>query len=143
MKGVATIIPIDTEFERLTVIGLYYTVTKQGKSGIYKRRYYPCRCTCGTEKGIPPSELTSGRTRSCGCLHRELLPLSCRTHGGTRSPLYLVLMNMIARCNDPSIGESYKNYGGRGITICEEWRHDFAAFREWAMANGYKPGWLC
>lgn len=131
---------VGTKFERLTVVGPAYIEVRGPVDKPRKLRCYPCECTCGTKKGVPPSELTSGRTRSCGCLHQELRPLVLRTHGASGSPLYLVLMNMIARCEDPDIGETYKNYGGRGISVCPEWRHDFVAFRDWALSHGYKPG---
>ena len=46
---------------------------------------------------------------------------------------------MKGRCNRPT-ATSYKYYGGRGISVCEEWENDFAAFRDWALANGYQEG---
>lgn len=65
------------------------------------------------------------------------------THGyarqGDQHPLYRVWNGMICRCETPSSG-GYENYGGRGIMVCDEWRHDFVAFKEWAMANGWKKG---
>lgn len=65
-----------------------------------------------------------------------------RVHGeanntnGTRSKLYVVWCHMIERCYN-SHSERYENYGGRGITVCDEWRDDFTAFRDWARSNGY------
>lgn len=58
-------------------------------------------------------------------------------HGKYGTRLYRVWANIKARCNCPSRPE-YKNYGGRGIRVCEEWQH-FGAFYKWAMANGYDP----
>ena len=55
---------------------------------------------------------------------------------GSRSRLYVVWCHMIERCNNPHF-QSFANYGGRGIQVCEEWRNSFVAFREWALANGY------
>jgi hypothetical protein len=139
MRGSATIIPIGTVFGRLTVVGPAFSVRKLTRSGMETLRYYPVECVCGTKKDIQSSNLMYGRTLSCGCLYRETRRLISRTHGESGSHLYLALMNMIARCYD-SHNDRFDDYGGRGITICDEWRHDFPAFRDWALANGYKPG---
>ncbi len=58
------------------------------------------------------------------------------THGGRHTRLYSIWAHMKERCLNPN-SISYKNYGGRGITVCDEWKQDFAAFRGWAYANGY------
>jgi len=58
-------------------------------------------------------------------------------HGGTGTRLYKVWCAMKERCANPH-NKSYRRYGGRGITVCEEWERSFSAFREWAMENGYK-----
>lgn len=57
-------------------------------------------------------------------------------HGGARTKLYLAWSNMKGRCYRKSM-KGYKNYGGRGINVCDEWRHSFPAFREWALTHGY------
>lgn len=65
-----------------------------------------------------------------------------RVHGeannknGTRSKLYVAWCHMIERCYNPH-SERYESYGGRGITVCAEWKNDFSSFRDWALANGY------
>lgn len=65
-----------------------------------------------------------------------------RVHGeannknGTRSKLYVTWCHMIERCYNPH-SERYESYGGRGITVCAEWKSDFSSFRDWALANGY------
>lgn len=100
-----------------------------------------CRCDCGGKATVPSSSLTSGNTRSCGCIHSEQVAAGNRaraTHGGGRSRLYAVWHSMKQRCYDKA-RKDYANYGGRGIRVCDEWLHDFAAFRDWAMASGYKP----
>lgn len=58
------------------------------------------------------------------------------THGESKTRLYYVWNSMKARCFTES-HKSYANYGGRGITVCAEWKNSFEAFRDWAMANGY------
>ena len=57
-------------------------------------------------------------------------------HGGYKTELYGKWCSMKNRCNCPT-NKQYKDYGGRGIRVCEEWEHDFAAFRDWALNNGY------
>lgn len=57
-------------------------------------------------------------------------------HGGKGTRIYRIWMKMRRRCSDPS-EDNYLRYGGRGITVCDEWRDSFAAFRDWAIANGY------
>ena len=58
---------------------------------------------------------------------------------GQRHPLHHEWSNMITRCTNPN-REQWMDYGGRGITVCNEWRHDAAAFIHWALANGWQPG---
>jgi hypothetical protein len=71
--------------------------------------------------------LLSGRSQSCGCLGREHQIAGVTTHGGTNSPEFKVWHGMINRCHNPN-DSRYHKYGGRGITVCDEWRNDFAAF---------------
>lgn len=96
--------------------------------------YVKCKCTCGLVKDIRFINLTSGRSKSCGCGHGNRL-----THGDSRSGLYYVFMGMHKRCyNNKS--NSYIYYGGRGITICKEWLNNYPDFKKWALGNGYKKG---
>lgn len=103
-----------------------------------KDTYWRCRCDCGAEVVVRGSNLgkKSGGTTSCGCLHRELTSQRRRTHGGRNTPLYKIWQGMKERCYGKySIG--YRNYGERGITVCDEWKEDFVAFRDWAISHGY------
>lgn len=80
-----------------------------------------CRCDCGTERIVSLPSLRSGDSRSCGCLNREV----SSTHKATGTPTYKVWIQMVRRChglNAPAI------YQGRGITVCDQWRHSFATF---------------
>jgi hypothetical protein len=131
--------PIGTKFERLTVIGPAYIELRGTVDKPRRLRCYPCECSCGTKKGIPTYELTSGRTRSCGCLHQELRPLIPRTHGECRTRLHSTWNNLLSRCRAKE-GLNFKNYVQRGIVVCDEWRLSFVAFRDWALANGYREG---
>lgn len=58
------------------------------------------------------------------------------THGATKTRLFGVWGSMLKRCYNPNC-KSYKDYGGRGIGVCDEWRHDFSAFQEWSLSHGY------
>lgn len=107
-----------------------------------RRLRWLCRCDCGNEKIVRGSDLRNGHTQSCGCFHKEVVTNTLNNfcnknpHGLRRTRLYKVWGSMKDRClNEKHTG--FKNYGGRGITICEEWVNDFKAFHDWAMANGY------
>lgn len=97
------------------------------------------KCKCGNVKRVRLDRLKSGVTKSCGCLQKELLSKQQKTHGLTKHPLYNIRVNIIRRCYNPAT-DSFDNYGGRGIQVCDEWLNDFQAFYDWAMANGWKKG---
>lgn len=90
-----------------------------------------CRCDCGAETVALCANLTSGNTQSCGCLRRELMQARPITHGATQGKQWTRAYNtwhaMIQRCTNPRRRE-YGRYGGRGITVCAEWRASFEAF---------------
>lgn len=92
--------------------------------------YWECDCDCGNTKIVRASHLKSGNVTSCGCIHPR------RTHGETKTRLYHIWNNMRQRCSNPNIVE-YRLYGGRGISVCEEWKNSYEAFRDWALKNGY------
>lgn len=95
-----------------------------------------CRCECGTEKVVRGTHLRSGRIVSCGCYGKKKLAEAIKKHGHKNHRLYGVWCNMKNRCYNKKV-RSYPRYGGRGITVCDEWLLDFKAFYEWAMRNGY------
>lgn len=86
-----------------------------------------CRCDCGVEKTARNSNLTSGNIRSCGCLAREITSARSRTHGLKKTSEYRCWSAMKGRCYNPNL-KPYKNYGGRGITVCSRWRNSFESF---------------
>jgi len=88
------------------------------------RMLWRCNCACGKEIVIPGTYMVSGDTRSCGCLRREG---THRTHGMKGTPEYRAWKGMIQRCTNPKV-EFYKDYGGRGIKVSSQWRHDFQSF---------------
>ena len=117
-------------------------VLKRAKDKRYKngRRVvkWECRCSCGSNKVILSTtrDLTSGHTKSCGCLHSEKAREAHIIHGGADSRLYHIWCGIKARCLNPN-NAKYKNYGGRGITVCEEWKQSYESFRDWSLNNGY------
>jgi hypothetical protein len=80
-----------------------------------------CLCDCGAEKIVAGNHLTRGLIRSCGCLRREVMRASFTTHGQSKSSLYIRWRAMIQRCFNPK-AKRFKDYGGRGITVCKRWR---------------------
>lgn len=88
-----------------------------------KRRYWLCRCDCGTEKYIRSDGLTNGDNVSCGCKKIQQLSL----HGGTGTPEHKAWLSMIERCHTET-HQNFQDYGQRGIRVCAQWRNDFAAF---------------
>ena len=116
-------------FGRLTVI------MRQGATP-QRLSTWLCRCDCGNECVTCRTCLIAGRTRSCGCLNIERIKERRTTHKKIKTRLYGVWANMIQRCTNPKHNR-YHRYGGRGITVCDEWRNSFQAFYDWAMANGY------
>lgn len=86
---------------------------------------------CGATCVAVGTMLKDGTTRSCGCLRREVAATNHTVHGcagrKNTTPEHKAWRGMIQRCEQPSL-ESFPLYGGRGIRVCDEWRHDFAAF---------------
>lgn len=102
----------------------------------HHRAKWKCQCDCGDIRAYCGFNLLNGKTRSCGCLKAENLRQRSCKHGKRESRLYGVWIDMKKRCYNP-ITHNYHRYGGRGITVCEEWLRDFQAFYEWAIAHGY------
>lgn len=96
-----------------------------------------CKCDCGNYCEVPLSGLTGGKTRSCGCLHKETF--NRNKHKESKTRLYRIWAAMRDRCNRPG-SINYKWYGGKGVKVCEEWSNDYESFRDWALANGYEDG---
>ena len=116
-------------YGRLTVIA-----RAENEQSLHSR--WVCKCECGAVKTVAARHLLNGDTVSCGCYHQERNVDGHTTHGEAHTRLYSIWGSMKSRCYSPS-HPSYERYGGRGITICEEWLNSFEAFRDWALANGY------
>lgn len=100
-----------------------------------RRIVWECLCDCGNKVFATSYDLTSGHTKSCGCLMRETVSAMFSKHHKENPRLYGVWKGMRARCNNPN-HDAYKNYGGRGIRVCDEW-NDYRNFLAWAVKNGY------
>ena len=119
------------------------TGNKYGKLTVIKRlqnikggiALWECRCDCGNSTVVRGGNLKSGAVKSCGCLRRISRP----THNMSHSKIYQVWNGIKNRCYNSNI-KDYKNYGGRGITMCDEWKNSFTNFYEWAIASGYSEG---
>lgn len=114
------------KFGRLTVVD---ASPKRSANG---QVYWNCRCDCGGARVALGKDLRRGRTTSCGCKKSERAKAGVRvTHGATRgrtlTPIYRSWRSMLTRCYNSNF-HAYHRYGGRGITVCDAWRSDFAAF---------------
>ena len=103
-----------------------------------KKKKWLCKCDCGNEIIVTSSNLVSGRTSSCKICGKKRLSEKNKKHGMTSTKLYGVWNSIKTRCTNTN-SKSYKDYGARGIRICEEWKES-SNFFEWALANGYKNG---
>lgn len=110
------------KFNRLTAVGYAGVVTMSRR-----RARWLWRCDCGTYKLIVADHVKSGNTQSCGCLSIEVRHSRSMTHGMSHSIDYRIWLGMKQRCYDiHAIG--FSDYGGRGIMICDRWRHSFENF---------------
>lgn len=98
-----------------------------------------CKCECGNECIVHGSSLKSGNTRSCGCYKRENAKKLYSSVRQNDTHLYAVWNGIKQRCRNKN-NDSYHNYGGRGINICDEWANSYETFYEWAIRSGYKRG---
>ena len=106
-----------------------YRIQPSGKKVL---RWY-CECSCGGSAIVCTSSLKNGKTSSCGCKKKRP---SIKTHGKSKTRLYRIWCSMKTRCSNPA-RRFYKDYGGRGIDVCVEWKEKFENFYEWAINNGY------
>lgn len=125
------------KFGRLTAIKLM-------GSNKFNKHLWLCKCDCGEEKCVIYSSLVNGTTKSCGCLHNEKAAENGRKsraavikHGDCHDKLYFVWRAMKSRCLSPQ-HPRYKDWGGRGITVCSQWADSYLEFKKWAYQNGYR-----
>ena len=135
---------------RLTVVENCDYISKNGKicKGV------KCRCDCGNIKIVRRSDFLSGKSKSCGCLIREFnLKRECKNNLKNVASLssefnvpkvnieklFNIYKSMKNRCYKKD-DVSYKNYGERGIDICDEWLESRDCFVKWAIENNFEPG---
>lgn len=140
-------IPVGFQSERLTVIGVPFYVRLNMAQ---REQWVVCECSCGKIVCTNAQRVRRKDTKSCGCWHdensrtmmrdmRAKVPVHEQPNyidGRGKTRLFRTYNDMIGRCTRPSL-KNYPSYGGRGITVCEEWLDNFVAFREWAMSHGY------
>ncbi len=112
-------------FAKLTVINI-------SGQDCYSRYIWICKCECGVIKSVPSAYLTSGKTKSCGCLLKQTVSKLHKKHGDTcggKTPEYRAWRALKSRCLNKNLSR-YKDYGGRGIKVCERWLNSFKNFLE-------------
>lgn len=111
---------------------------KYGRLTVIEERdeKYLCKCKCGKIKEIRKYDILNGKTKSCGCLQRQKTSNANTKHGKRNERLYNIWCGMKQRCYNKN-HVRYSRYGGRGITVCDEWKNDFKVFYDWAMLHGY------
>ena len=121
---------IGKQFGRLTVTRR----ASNDKNGLSR---WCCVCSCGASVIVRGQDLRRGRQVSCGCWKDENTSARDRTHGHSGTRLHRIWKNMKSRCYNPRV-KSYKDYGAKGVRLCEEWKDSFSAFYSWAMSHGYQ-----
>lgn len=126
---------IGKKYNRLTIVDFNCKQT-----GNAKHVYAVCRCDCGETKEIQLQFVIDGTIKSCGCYAKEIRERQKQEYSKTKSPLYSTWSGMKQRCFNEKNTE-YLNYGGRGITVCEDWlgKQGFDNFEQWSIRNGYRP----
>ena len=111
---------------------MYATKNSQDRNrfGIYKCGF------CGTNFKARTSDIKFGTIKSCGCYQKRRASEVNKIHGLTHTRLYKIWRHIKSRTLNLK-HKDYNDYGGRGITICDEWKNDFKSFYDWAMSNGY------
>lgn len=112
-----------------------WTVIGKGLGSTSHNKRLKCQCICGIIRDVFFNILCNGRSKSCGCSNKG----GAKTHGKSDHLLYGVWCSIKNRCYIKT-DKGYKDYGGRGVTMCDEWVHDFQCFYDWCMVNGYKEG---
>lgn len=126
---------IGKKIGRLTVLSVSKPYIWHGKIFDYFMR---CRCDCGKEVDVRRCRLTvHNPTNSCGCIQTEILIARNSRHSLSNTVLYSRYLKIKNRCYNPNC-KSYKNYGGRGIRMCDEWFKSFETFYKWAINNGFR-----
>ena len=110
---------IGRTYGRLTIVSTF-----KNTNGIFKCH---CICSCGGNSTPFLHSLTSGSTKSCGCIQKEVAKEMMTTHGMYKSAEYATYSHMITRCYSANY-KRFNDYGGRGIFVCRRWRRSFESF---------------
>lgn len=113
-----------------------FTVIKRANNHGH-HTWWLCRCSCGEYKECPAAGLKCGQYNSCGCMKRLHHQKASIKHNMTKTRLYHIWCLMKQRCYNPKT-INFKDYGGRGITVCDDWKNNFENFKDWALSNGYQ-----
>lgn len=126
-------------YRNLDLTGKRYGYLKVLRKNPDGRSSWICQCECGNQIIVFPSKLFEGH-KSCGCMHhvRPEGYAPRKTHGDSYTKLYSKYRGMLDRCYNKK-NFNYPRYGGRGITVCDEWKGSYEAFRDWAYSTGYDP----
>lgn len=114
------------------------TVIEQAGRDRYGKILWRCKCDCGNITVTHGRDLINNHCKSCGCLRNADRDKNGRFRGLSDTRIYRIWKGMIARCHNPNC-DSYSDYGGRGIVVCDEWQgtQGFFNFLSWALNNGY------
>lgn len=124
MKRVGNFLDLSGDrFGRLTVVKVSYKK--------HRKYHWLCKCDCGNTTIVAGTSLRNGQTKGCGCTRGK----NRLKHGGFGTQLYSTWANMLQRTTNEK-RQDYNRYGGRGITVCDEWRQ-YENFRDWSISNGY------
>ena len=115
--------------------GSLVAIRQTGQRSRWDGEFWECQCDCGTIKNVPIHSLKTGNTKSCGCSFKRPRPHRKKTDC-CNTRLYHIWANMKTRCLNPNNEYRYSRYGGRGITVCDEWM-EFEPFLSWALSSGY------
>lgn len=119
---------INQKFGKLTVL------EKTGRKG--EKVMWKCQCDCGNFVFVPTFVLRGGKSKSCGCLKSERMIEHNTKHNLCQTKLYRIWKGIKQRCLNAN-HKQYNDYGGRGITICDDWKNDYLSFYNWSIQNGY------
>lgn len=113
--------------------GRLIAIEKVNKTG---QSQWLCKCDCGNVTIVASNNLIRKNTLSCGCYQKDRTSKTKKIHGDAHTRLYNIWSGMRRRCLCKS-EPAFKNYGGRGVTVCKEWQESFVNFKVWALKNGY------
>lgn len=115
-----------TKFRDLSglTFGRLYVSSRHIENNKHGKAMFNCVCSCGSAVTASGTDISTGNTRSCGCLKDEKAKARMTRHGNRYHPMWMRYKAMLDRCYKES-NDQYRNYGARGITVCERWVNSF------------------